>query len=376
MQFTLNEDLQMIRDGVNRFVQDEYDFDRRREILSESDGFSRQIWRQMADLGWLAAALPEEFGGIDLGPRATMVVMEGLGRGLVVEPYLSNIVMAGEMIARHGSPEQKSTILPALAAGETMVTLAHAEPGGRYDLHHVATTATAGSGGYKLSGNKGLVLNAATADKIIIPARSSGKVRDPDGITLFLVEANKAGLSQRPYRTYDGMQASELTLDNVEVGDSDMIGARDRGLPILEEIIDRAIAALCAEATGAMDVLFNMTLSYLKERKQFKRALSDFQALQFRMADMYMSLENAKSMAFAATIAIEGDDPALRRREVAAAKVQINQSAHLIGRQGAQLHGAIAITDELAAAHYYKRLSAIELLFGNSDHHLGRFIAD
>ncbi len=376
MDFGLSDELIMLRDGVERFIQDEYDFDKRRDHLDIGDGFSRVVWGQMAELGWLAAAMPEEVGGSALGPHATMVVMEGMGRGLAVEPYLCNIVMAGELISRYGNKQQKTEILSALAVGECMATLAHAEPGGRYDLFHIATTAHSVDAKYRLSGLKGLVLNAATADKIIIPARTSGNVRDLVGISLFLVDAKAEGLSLRSYRTYDGMQASELILENVLVENDALIGNVGEGLSILEDIMDRAIAALCAEAVGAMDVLFNMTLDYLKERKQFGRPISNFQASQFRMADMFMSLENAKSMAAAATIAVDGDDVAHRRREVAAAKIQINEAAHLIGRQGAQLHGAIAITDELPAAHYYKRLSAIEALFGNTDYHLGRYAED
>ncbi|MBT3534563.1 MAG: pimeloyl-CoA dehydrogenase small subunit [Rhodospirillaceae bacterium] len=372
MDFSLDDDLIMIRDGVSRFITDNYGFEARRELIDSDDGFSRNNWRRFAELGWLGAALPEEAGGIGMGPRASMVIMGELGKGLVVEPYLATVILGGELIARYGSQAQRDEILPQIAAGEIMLTLAHAEPGARYDLHGIATKAAPSGDGYVINGAKGMVLNAAGADRIIIPARTSGDRSDKSGISLFLVNGDAPGLSRHDYKTYDGGRASELELTDVAVSDADLIGALDQGHDALEEIMDHGLAALCAEAVGVMEVLFEATLEYLKTRKQFGRAIGEFQALQHRMSDMYMSLENARSMAFAATIALEGDDPDHRREEVAMAKVQINESAHLIGRQGAQMHGAIAITDELAAGHYYKRLSAIEALFGNSEHHLGR----
>ncbi|MDP6833364.1 MAG: acyl-CoA dehydrogenase [Alphaproteobacteria bacterium] len=372
MDFSLSDELMMIRDGVSRFVADSYGFEARRELAGGEGGFSRENWRQFAELGWLGAALPEACGGVGLGPRASMVIMGELGKGLVLEPYLATVILGAETIARFGSEAQKDAILPQVAAGEMFLSLAHAEPGGRYDLHNVATTASRTDDGYILNGAKGMVLNAACADQIIIPARTAGQRMDESGISLFLVDNGAPGLKRRDYGTYDGGRASELEMTDVTVPTASLIGAEDRGLAMLEEIMDRGIAALCAEAVGAMEVLFEATLEYLKTREQFGRPIGNFQALQHRMSDLYMALENARSMAFAATIALEDGEPAQRREEIAMAKIQINGAAHLIGRQGAQMHGAIAITDELAAGHYYKRLSAIEALFGNTEHHLGR----
>ena len=372
MDFSLDDDLLLLRDGIGRFAAESYDFETRQEIVDSEAGYSHEHWRQFAELGWLGATLPEEYGCIGLGPRAAMVIMQELGKGLVVEPYLPTVVLGGEMIARHGSDFQKDTVLPGISAGEITLALAHAEPGSRYDLHNIATTAEPAGFDFVLNGAKGMVLNGASADKIIIPARSAGERNDREGISLFLIDGEAPGLSRREFRTYDGWRAAEIQLTDVMARDGDLIGERPQGLEVLEDIMDRGIAALCAEAVGTMEVLFEATLEYLKTRKQFGRAIGEFQALQHRMSDMYMSLENARSMAFAATIALEEDDPARRREEIAMAKVQINESAHLIGRQGVQMHGAIAITDELAASHYYKRLSAIEALFGNTEHHLGR----
>lgn len=375
MDFSLDDDLIMIRDSVSRFVTAAYGFEARKALLDSDDGFAPDNWRQFAELGWLGAALPEDFGGIGMGAKATMVIMGELGKGLVLEPYLATVILGGEMIARHGSAAQKDAILPSVAAGEMMLTLAHAEPGARYDLNDVATTARKSGDGFIINGAKGMVLNAATAHKIIIPARTAGNRTDRSGISLFLVNGNASGLSRRDYKTYDGWRASELEMVDVAVSEADLIGDLDHGHDALEEIMDRAIAALCAEAVGAMNMLFETTLEYLKTRKQFGRAIGEFQALQHRMSDMYMALENARSMAIAATIALEGEDSDHRREEIAMAKIQINEAAHLIGREGAQMHGAIAITEELAAGHYYKRLSAIEALFGNTEHHLGRLAA-
>ncbi len=375
MDFSLNDELIMLKDAVERFVREDYDFDSRRRLAGTELGYSDDNWRRFAEMGWLGAALPAAFGGSELGAKAMLVILQGLGRGLVLEPYLPTVVMGGELIARHGSGEQQAAILGALISGACKLSLAIAEPGGRYALNHVATRAAPAGGGYRLSGAKGLVLQAASADHLVVPARLEGGDRDPGGIALFLIGADGDGMSRRDYRTYDGMRASELILEEVEVDASAMIGGPGQGLELLEECMDRGIAGLCAEAVGSMEILFEMTLEHLKTRQQFGRALGQFQALQHRMAELYMSLENARSMAFAATLAFDQPDPAVRRREVAAAKLQINASARLIGAEAAQLHGAIAITDELPAAHYYKRLSAIESLFGNSEYHLGRFTA-
>lgn len=372
MDFSLSDELVMIRDGVSRFVSDAYSFEARRDLIDGDDGFSRENWRQFAELGWLGAALPEAYGGVGLGPRASMVIMQELGKGLVEEPYLATVILGAETIARFGSEGQKDAILPQVAAGEMLLSLAHAEPGSRYDLHNIAATAARTDDGFVLNGAKGMVLNGAAADLIIVPARTFGGRMDQNGISLFLVANDAPGLGRRDYKTYDGGRASELEMTDVAVAASDLIGTEGQGHAMLEEIMDRGIAALCAEAVGAMEVLLEATLEYLKTRQQFGRPIGNFQALQHRMSDLYMALENARSMAFAATIALEEDDGDRRREEIAMAKIQINEAAHLIGRQGAQMHGAIAITDELAAGHYYKRLSAIEALFGNTEHHLGR----
>lgn len=373
MNFNISEENGMLRDSINRFVQDSYPFELREQHNSNECGYSEEIWQQFAQLGWLGAAIPEEYGGINLGSEATMVVMEAFGRGLVSEPYLSTVVFGAELIARFGSEQQKADFLPAIATGSKKVVLAYAEPNSRYSPNIVSTTATKEGAFYKLSGAKGMVLNAISADTVVVSARTSGSGLDESGITLFLLDKNTEGLSFRDYQTYDGLRASEMNLDAISISEDCIIGEENNGYVILDEILDRATAALCAEAVGTMSMLFDMTLDYLKTRKQFGQTIGSFQTLQHRMVDLYGALENSRSMMVAATESLVADRET-RHQEVSAAKIQINDACHLIGAQGVQMHGAVAITNELAAGHYYKRLAAIAALFGNSDYHLGRFI--
>ncbi len=380
MKFYLNDDEIMLRDSVDRFLQDSYPFEFRQKNIADEEGCSASVWQQFADLGWLGASVPDLYGGANLGPGATMTIMQSLGKTLVTEPYLTSSIFGGELIHRFGNEAQKSEILPALIAGQQKITLAYAEQGSRYSLNNISVTATSAANGnksddlsaYTINGAKGLVINANTADKIVVSTRTSGDRIDDNGISLFMIDRDAIGLSFKDYLTYDGLRASEMFLDNVVVNSDQLIGSIDQGHGVLEEIMDRAIAALCAEAVGCMSSLFDVTLEYLKTREQFGRKIGSFQALQHRMVDLYMALENARSLVFSATQSLDSE-PEIRQQEVAAAKIQINEACHLIGAQGVQMHGAIAITDELPAGHYYKRLAAIAATYGNTDYHLGRF---
>ena len=375
MDFSLSEEQQLLKDSVDRFVREAYEFDKRRALAQSADGFSRDNWSQMAELGWLAVSLPEEFGGIGGGPVETMIIMEALGSGLVLEPYLASVVMGGGALMLGGRDEQKREWLPKLAEGKCMLALAYAEPQARYDLHDVALTATKNGGGYVLNGQKGVVLHGGCADMLIVSARTSSERRDAAGITMFLVDANAGGISRRDYPTVDGLRAAEVAFDNVSVGDDAVIGLVDEGLALLETVADHATAALCAEAVGCMKVLHDDTNEYLKTRKQFGQPLSKFQVLQHRMVDMFMEYEQSRSMAYMATLKLDEEDANARKKAVSAAKVQIGNSGRFIGQESVQLHGGMGMTDELRVGHYFKRLTMIDVMFGNKDHHLRRYMA-
>jgi alkylation response protein AidB-like acyl-CoA dehydrogenase len=381
MKFYLNDDERMLRDSVDRFVHDSYSFEFRQKNITSDVGHSDAVWQQFAQLGWLGASLPETYGGADLGAGASMVIMEGLGQGLVTEPFLTSSIIAGQLFSRYGSDEQKTELLSDIISGKKKVALAYAEEKSRYSLNNIAVSATVDPSikldddlqAYRINGVKGIVFNANSADKLIVSTRTSGSRREDQGISLFLIDSDASGLSFKNYHTYDGLRASEVLFDNVLASSTALLGTVDNGLSILEETMDWAITALCAEAVGCMSALFDITLEYLKTRKQFGKTIGSFQVLQHRMVDLYMALENSRSLVFSAIHSLNGDSMT-RRYEVAAAKIQINDACHLIGSQGVQMHGAIAITDELLAGHYYKRLAAIAATYGNSDYHLGRFV--
>jgi alkylation response protein AidB-like acyl-CoA dehydrogenase len=372
MDFSLSEEQKLLADSVDRFVRARYDFGDWRKLARSAEGFSRDNWRQMAELGWLGAAIAEEFGGLGGGPVETMVIAQGLGRGLVLEPYFPAAVLGGTLVGLAGSEAQKRAILPRLAAGETMLAFAYAEPQSRFDLADVATTARAVDGGYVLDGRKSVVLGAAAADTVIVAARTGGERRARQGISLFLVARDAPGLTRRDYRLADSRRAADLALENVRVDADALLGARDAALEVIERAADHAIAALAAEAVGAMQFLHETTLAYLKNRKQFGRPIADFQVLQHRMVDMMIAIEQAKSLSMVATLKLAA--PAAERAKAAsAAKVQIGRSGRFVGQQAVQLHGGMGMTDELHVGHHMKRLMMIDTLFGNADHHLARF---
>ena len=373
MDFTLSEEQQLLKDSVERFVREEYDFEKRRRLARTEEGFGRANWRKIAELGWLGAGLPEEFGGIGGGAVERMIVMEQIGRGLVLEPYFATVVLGAGLLLEAGSAEQKQALLPRLAAGELMLAFAHAERQARFDLEDVAAKAEKSGKGWRLSGEKSVVLHAAAADKIIISARSAGGRRDRDGISLFIVDKAAKGLSRRDYPTVDGLRASELALDGVEA--EALLGEPGAGLPAVERVVEQALGALCAEAVGAMQVLHDVTNAYLKTRVQFGRPIGQFQVLQHRMVDMFMEVEQSRSMMLLANLRLADEDARERARAASAAKVQVGRSGRFVGQQAVQLHGGMGMTDELNVGHYFKRLTMIDMSFGNVDWHLKRFAA-
>lgn len=374
MDFSFTEEQTLLRNMVQSFVQDNYDFDSRMKIVRSEEGMSREIWGQFAELGLLAAPFSEEMGGLDGGPIETMVIMEELGRGLVVEPYLPTIVLCGGILSRHASDAQKEAHLPDIIGGEDVWALAYAEPQSRFNPADVLTSAKADGDGYVLNGTKAVVAAAPWASKLIVSARISGDQRDSDGLGLFIVEKSASGVSTQDYPTVDGNRASEVTLENVTVGADALIGDAGNGLALLDEALDYGIGAVCAEAIGHMKCLNDATVEYCKTRKQFGVPIGSFQVLQHRMVDMFMEYEQSVSMTYMVNMKLT-ESEAERKKAAAGAKVQIGKSGRFVGQEAVQLHGGMGMTEELNVGHYFKRLTVIDTQFGNVDHHLKRFAA-
>jgi pimeloyl-CoA dehydrogenase small subunit len=371
MDFDLSEDQRLLKDSIDRMIDDAYgDFEKRRAHQAGAAGWDGALWASFAEMGLLGLPFAEADGGFGGGAVETMLVMEAIGRGLVVEPYLASIVLGGGVLRRAGSAAQKETLIPQLADGTLTMALAHGEAQARYDLHDVAATATPRAGGHLLDGRKAVVLHGDSAGQLVVSARTAGGRRDRDGITLFLVPADAPGVTRRGYPTQDGLRAADITLEAVAVGPEAVLGTIGQGLPVIEAVVDAAIAALCAEAVGAMEVLHATTVDYLKQRKQFGVAIGSFQALAHRAADMLVMLEQSRSMAMYAAMMAEAPDAQERRIAIASAKVLVSQAADRLGREAIQMHGGIGMTEEYKAGHYFKRLSVIAGMFGDADHHL------
>ncbi len=373
MDFRLTEEQLALQETLRRFIARDYDFERRRSLVHSPLGYSAEAWGQLAELGLLGLPYPEEFGGLGGSGVDIMIVMELVGRGLLLEPYLSTVVLCGGLLRDAAGRAIKEALLPRIAAGELKIALAAYEAAGRYELAHVASTAVRDAKGWRLTGRKSVVLDAPSADYFLVSARSSGNGSDAEGISLFLVRREAPGLTLQAYPTQSGGRAADLHLQDVLIGDDDLIGAPGRALPVIERAVDQGIAALCAEAVGIVTALNEATLSYLKTRKQFGVVLGSFQALQHRMADMFIAAEQARSMAIIAAIHAGGDEPTARRRTISGAKAYVGQAARFIGQQAVQLHGAMGVVDELNVGHYFKRLTMIDMTFGDAEHHLARF---
>ncbi|UXH76405.1 acyl-CoA dehydrogenase family protein [Roseateles amylovorans] len=359
MNFDFSDDQTSLRDAVRRFVDKEYSFDQRRQIVT-AGGFSRAVWDGLAGLGLSALAVSDTHGGLGFGPVEAMVVMEELGRGLVMEPYAQAALVAPAVLSQAPDAVQADW-LPRIASGDALVVLAHQERRARYQLNLCDTRATDG----RLTGLKSLVPAGDQADAFIVPAQ------DAEGLALYLVTKDAEGLSLRPYALHDGSRAAELTLSHTPAL---RLVAADRGLEVLELAIDVAIAAQAAEAVGVMDRFVTLTADYLNTRNQFGVPIASFQALRHRMADVKMQLELARSMSYFATLKLN-EPSAARRRALSQTKVQLGQSMRFVGQQCVQLHGGIGVTDEYVGSHYFKRLTVMEMQFGDSLHHLGEVSA-
>ena len=373
MDFTLSEEQEIFRESIARFLADEYAFDRRQKIVAEDAGFRDEHWQSFAELGWLAAPLPEAYGGLDGTAVETMVVMEQFGRGLLTTPYFATVVLGASLLMRSGSEIQKEAMLPAVAEGRLKLAFGHSEPGGRFDLSDVATTAKKDGDVYRLNGQKSVVLYGSAAHKIIVSARTGGERRDAEGISLFLIDESAPGLTMTHFQTQDGGRASEILLEDVEVAAADLVGAEGAALPVIEEVADIGIAALAAEASGIMWTVYERTLAYLKTRQQFGQALGAFQALQHRMVDVYMACQVAQSLVYEATAALGEGDAAKRARAASAAKYRLGLHARDVAQEGIQLHGGIGMTMDLPIGHYLKRVTAINATLGDPAYHLKRY---
>jgi pimeloyl-CoA dehydrogenase small subunit len=372
MDFDLSEEQRLLKESVDGLLTDAYDFDHRKKYMKEKGGWSRAIWSKLAEQGLLGLPFSEDDGGFGAGAVETMIVMEALGKALVLEPYLATVVIGGGFLRHGGSAAQKAAHIPGIIDGGKTFAFAQLEKNSRYDLFDVATTAKKKGDGWVIDGEKFVVVNGESADTLIVTARTKGGQRDHGGIGVFLVPGNAKGVARKGYPTQDGLHAADITFTGVEVGSDAVIGDPENGLPLIERVVDEARTALCSEAVGAMDESLKATVEYLKTRKQFGVAIGSFQTLQHRAADMFVAVEQARSMSMFATMAADFDSARERATAVAAAKVQVGKSLKFVGQQAIQLHGGVGMTMEYKIGHYFKRLTMIENSFGDTDYHLRR----
>ena len=374
MDFNFSEEQQLLADTVRRFVRENYSFEARREILKSKEGWSRDAWNELAGLGLTALNVPETYDGLNAGPVDTMLVMNALGEGLVVEPFLSAAVFTPALLSRLDDEKAAADLFPGIASGERIVIVAHQEPQTRGEINHLATRAEKSGDGYVLDGHKSVIAHGGAADELLVTARTSGKVTDTEGMSVFRVDPKAAGVTVKSYRTIDGQTAADIELKAVKVAAGSLVGAAGKAYAAIEGAYEVTISALCAEAVGIMKAMNEATLEYTKSRKQFGQPIAKFQVLQHRMADMFLQSEQATSMSYLAAIKCTDPDTAERARALSAAKVIIGQAGRYVGQQAIQLHGGMGMTDELMVSHHFKRLTAIDLTFGDSDFHLQRFL--
>ena len=372
MDFNFNEEQTLIQSQVAQFIQRDYEWEKRQVLVASDLGFSSENWKIFAELGWLGISLSENSGGFGGSALESMIIMEEFGKGLVVEPFLETVILCAGLIDSCGNEEQKADLLGPVISGEMHLALGFTEPQSRFNLADVTTEAKKKNGDYLVNGFKSVVMNGPNANKLIISARTSGKQNDKEGISLFIIDSNLDGVSLRNYPTVDGRRASEVTLENVIVPSSSLLSEEGNGFQHLEDAIDTATLAICAEAVGAMEVLYKTTVEYTKIRKQFGQAIGKFQVLQHRMVDMFMEYEQSKSLLYMATIKnVEGSKDA--KKAISGLKYQVGKAAKFIGQQSVQLHGGMGVTEELSVGHFFKRLTTIITIFGNTDYHLKRY---
>jgi alkylation response protein AidB-like acyl-CoA dehydrogenase len=371
VDLSYSDEQRLLAEAVDRFVKERYGFEARRAIVQSEEGFSRAVWSVFAELGWLGLPIAEDYGGLSAGAVETGILMEAFGRALVVEPYLSTVVIGAGLVGALASADQKAQLLPSVVEGKSLLAFAHSEPQARYALEDVATKAERAKDGWRITGRKEMVISGPSADMLLVSARIAGKRQDRTGIGVFAVPAKQPGLASTTFTTLDGGRASHIALDNVGVSADALLGGHDDALPAIEAVVDRAIAALAAEAVGAMQVLLDTTIAYTKARVQFGRPIADNQVLRHRMADMAIRLEEARGSALKATLMADAD-PSARALAASAAKAKVGRAGRYVAEQAVQLHGGMGVTEELNVGAYFKRLLAIEILFGSPEHHIAR----
>ena len=382
MNFDYSDEQQQLADSVRKYLANEYDFEKRKAILNSASGSSDAVWAAFAEMGLTAIGLPEADGGFGGGAVDLMAVMEACGEALVVEPLLDNVGLAGRLVARAGSAAQRAALLPGLIDGSARLAFAGGEPGGRYSLAPVGTTARAAGDGWVLDGEKCVVIGASSASWLIVSARSSGHAggsggsSDAEGASLFIVDPKAAGVTLNPSRTVDGLRTADVRFSGVALGHDALLGEAGGALPHIEEAVDFATALQCADAIGAMKSANEATLDYMKQRKQFGVPIASFQVLQHRMVEMYICTEQARSMAILAAAKVDtATDPVERKRAVSAAKIKVADAARQVSQESVQLHGGMGMTEELKVSHTFRRLTMIAQRFGDADHHLERYAA-
>ena len=378
MNFTFSEEQNLFRNSIRRYLEDNYPFEGRAKILEQPDGYLEEHWQSLAELGWLALPFAEEYDGLGGSAVDSMIVMEEIGRSLLVSPYLSTVLLSGQLIAAAGSESQKLDLIPQIGSGQLKLALAYAEPASGYDLAHVATTAIKEGNGYRLKGAKCAVFNAQSADIIIVVARTSGPVDAEDGVSLFLLDPTMAGLEIKNYRTHDGGSASDIIFDDLFIPDKALLGVIGTAYSHLQKIIDQASVALCAEASGAMWAICEQSGAYFKTREQFGQNLGSFQALQHRLVEVYMKCQLSQSLVYDAVCALDEDkgadgDTNTLAQKVSAAKYHVGLDARSVGQEGIQFHGGMGMMTELPIGHYYKRITMINATFGDPRYHLKRY---
>ena len=374
MDFSNTEEQQMLQESVQKFVQKSYDFDTRTQIISSEKGFSQENWDLFAELGWLTVPFREEDGGFGRSAVDLAVMMEEFGKAMLVEPFIAGAVLSGGVISEQGSAQQKAELLPKIMEGKLQLACAYAEQGSRFNLGHIKTSAIVTGDTVVLNGSKTAVLNGSNAEILLVVARESGAATDSDGISVFMVDATSTGVAIQAFANVDGKKSAGISLKDVSVPVTQRLGASGSALQALRDSVDRATLAVSAEAVGAMESLLHKTVEYSKTRKQFGTAIGTFQALQHRMADMFIECQLARSIVIMAAMKLDGGDDAIEKtKSVSAAKSRIGKAIQKVGQEAIQIHGGIGMTEELDVGHLFKSITAAEIMFGNTDFHTQRF---